>query len=182
MHNILRKKVIIVSILLVIILGNTRGIPHLSGIYFEGTNYIGSGWQEREAREIEVSTKPFIANITALSDNRTLTAKNILWEIYDYHGNYHQLWNSTIDFTRGFNDNNILLYNVHVWIEEDIDFRIDVRFYMVSDALTPILTIPNIDSESPSANGMISFSLLILASVVFLVSVFYLKSRRKRIE
>ncbi len=178
----MRKKALIVSILLVTVIVNTIEIPHLNGIYFEGKSYIGSGWQEREARRNEVSTKPFITNITALLDNRTLIAKNILWEIYDYRGNYHQLWNKTIDFTRGYNDNNILYYNVHVWIEEDIDFRIDVRFLMVIGAMTPILTIPNIDTKSPTANGIINFSLLALVSIVFLVSVFYLRNNRKRTQ
>ena len=163
---------IIISILISNIGYNQKMI---NAIQFSGTGVCSSGWQTRIPYDNEIATRPYIQNITSAIDNTTLESTNVLWQIIDYQGNLHISWNVSDYFYRNYVEENILQYNVTVWINQSIPFNVDIHFFSTVGYLIP-LNGTLINTEESQILSLSSFILIIPISLLLLMTI----SKRKK--
>jgi len=105
----------------------TLVMPNTVAVSKEITNSF-----EHIAKENEVTTKIELVNVTNLIHKSIEIYETICWEVIDYQGRNHSIWNSTsIIANREISDERLLLYNVTVWFNTSDP----VKFYF-SKSLT----------------------------------------------
>ena len=164
---------IIISLILIVNMINNQKLT--SSYQFSGIGVSSSGWQTHIPLDNEIATRPYIQNITSTIDNTTLESTNILWQIIDYQGNIQISWNETNYFYRNFIEENILQYNVTVWINQSIPFIIDVQFFSLVSHLIP-LNGTLIDPTEESQILAISFPIIVIPFSLILI----IQSKRRK--
>jgi len=100
---------------------NTNFISNENLNEFRGIGLITSNWTKKLCFKKALLVQLSLVNITALLNFNIIKPKLIIWEWYDFSGDYHIQYNVTkISIGRNFNDRSELYYNFYVFIDKEI--------------------------------------------------------------
>lgn len=107
-------------------------------LQFSGVGQINTGWlkymEKYYLNNESFTINPTILNITRDSDQAIINNSKILWDYYDFQGNYHSSWNNTkVSLQHYPNDQMFIYFNIHVWINETTSFSMYFAILVIRD-------------------------------------------------